>query len=147
MTKIRIDYDNYRHITHHRDPKDDWDRDNTAGDINIHGIILVGENDYQDLTVPFDIDINKSYILLWADYSTGDSFGHDDNQVEFIDLFETMDRAIAARKAFLENNGDSYSCKYIREDGTEISVHVPWSGYFEHLNDLRLEVVHVTKIA
>lgn len=142
-THIRVDYDERRYVTRARSPGDEWDRDDTAADISINGIEIVPEARYRDITVPFDVDINKSYILLWADYNTGDSFGHDENYVEFIDLFETIERAQAARKAL--ENSTGYSCTYVREDGSEISTSIPWDGYFESLNELRLEVVSVSR--
>ncbi|WEM34355.1 hypothetical protein [Xanthomonas phage X1] len=142
-THVRIDYDEHRYVTRAGSPDDRWDRDDTAADISINGIEIVSEAGYRDLSVPFDVDINKSYILLWADYNTGDSFGHDRNYVEFIDLFETIERAQAARKALEE--GTSYTRSYVREDGTGVSTSIPWAGYFESLNELRLDVVSVSR--
>lgn len=146
MTHIAIDYTRHEYVTRERDPTDSWDRDCTAADIDIYGIELVldGEKSYRDISVPFEIDRNKSYLLLWADYNTGDSFGRDDNQVEFIDLFESIEKADAARKKLSDST--DYSTKYTREDGTEITVHIPWQGYFESLNSLNIAVVRVTSI-
>lgn len=144
MPHIRVDYDRHEYVTRHGRADDQWDRDDTAAIIGINGIEVVSEPSYRDLSVPFEIDFNRSYLLLWADYNTGDSFGHDANRVEFIDLFETIERAEAARQKL--SKATEYSSGYTREDGTGISYHIPWNGYFESLNDINITVVRVTKI-
>lgn len=140
---IEVDYTRDVYVTIKRDPEDSWSRDSTAANITVHGIKLVKNAQYRDITVPFDVDINKSYILLWADYNTGDSFGSDRNLTEFIDLFETVEAAEAARKALETATGDA---QYTREDGSVVQMGVPWHGYFESLNSINLDLVRVTKL-
>lgn len=140
---IEVDYTRDVYVTIKRDPEDSWSRDSTAANITVHGIKLVKNAQYRDITVPFDVDINKSYILLWADYNTGDSFGSDRNLTEFIDLFETVEAAEAARKALETATGDA---QYTREDGSVVQMYVPWHGYFESLNSINLDLVRVTKL-
>ena len=140
QTHIRVQYDEYRHVTRDAYPDDSWDRGDTAADICIHAIEIVPERMYRDITVPFEVLRGKKYYLLWADYDTGDSFGRDENQVEFIDLFETVEDANTARDALLGVKG--YNGTYIRQDGTKITVHIPWYGYFEHLNSINITPVY-----
>ena len=145
MTQIKIVYDRHSYVTRRGDPNDRWARDDTDADTTIKGIEVVRDHDYFDITAPFEIDINKTYILLWAIYSTGDSFGHDGGQVEFIDLFESQTLAAQAAQE-IEKQSDSYSVTYTREDGNETSFASPWHGYFERLQEVRLDVVRVTRL-
>ena len=141
MTHIRVDYTSDRYETSEADPNDSWSRSSTAANNSVHGIDVVAEAGYRDITVPFDVLEGETYYLLWADYGTGDSFGHDDNQVEFIDLFRTYEAAKAAHDALYDIRG--FSGGYVRDDGTRISVHVPWNGYFECLHSINITEVSV----
>jgi len=62
-------------------------------------------------------------------------------QVEFVDLFQTQEAAQEAKDRLLSVGGCSGA--YVRDDGTEIEVHIPWSGYFENLNELNVQAVRV----
>lgn len=84
ISNIKVDYNEVGTITRRGDPNDRWDRDDTASSYTINGIVKVGEDEYQDLTVPYEVEKNTNYFLLYCVYSTGDSFGHDaDGRIEF----------------------------------------------------------------
>lgn len=147
MNYVRIDHTSYTQVTRERDPDDDWSGEDTNTSNYVNGLILVPEGSYHHIAVPFDIDINKSYILLWAEYSTGDSFSHDEGKVEFIDLFENVKHANAAYRAIQKaNDADQSNVKYYRADGSEVNFYAPWYGYFERLSDLYIDVVRVVRI-
>lgn len=139
MSYVSILSDRHEYVTRHGDPNDRWDRDSTAATVSVKGIKQVDEKGYHDLAVPFDISHDKAYFLLWADYDTGDSFGRDGNRTEWVDLFQSIESAEKARKELLDGSG--YTRGYTRDDGTVIDFYVPWEGYFESLNDLRVDVV------
>jgi hypothetical protein len=139
MAYIQVDYNRYEYVTREGNPDDRWDRDDTAADITINDIRIVTTDQYHDIAVPFEIDPDKSYFLLWADYDAGDSFGNDANQVEFIDLFETEEKAVEAQK-WLEK---PESVGYIRENGAGVTLYKPWTGYFENLNSINVDIVRV----
>jgi hypothetical protein len=136
MTNIEVNYDRREYVT--RRATEDR-RDDTAADISVYSISRKAEKGYRDISVGFDVVPGQNYWLLWADYDTGDSFGRDGNKVEFIDLFQSPDRAAAAAKE-LEDVRD-FSAKYTREDGTKIKMYIPWVGYFESLNSLNITMV------
>lgn len=139
MTAIEIKYHIDQYVTRLSDPEDRWDRDDTAGDITIQGINIVDKASYKDIDVPIEVTEGEIYYLLWADYNTGDSFGHDGNQFEAIDLFTTSKAAYLARRQLLAANKSSGI--YTRDDGTNIQIYLPWEGYFESLNDLNVTEV------
>lgn len=141
MTRIAVDYVQHRFVTR-KATEDEWDRDDTAANIYVRGIQKVSDrNGYADLEVDFDVDDNTAYYLLWADYSTADSFGMDDNQLEIIDLFQTREAAEKAKEELLEETSSAYT----RDNGIQIVYDKPWNGYFEHLNELHVELVRVNK--
>lgn len=143
--------------------QDKWDRDDTSSDWAVNGIELVPEeHGSADLYAKFPVKINKTYWLVYAIYSTGDSFGRDENgSLEEIEIYEdeTMawDCAREIRKhadmySAIERSYrlkmkkpkdfDSYTVKVIGGDGKEMEVHTPWNGYFESLS--YVEVIPVT---
>lgn len=139
-THITVEYTRDVYVTREGDPEDCWDRDSTAADLYVEGIRVVSNANYRELTVSFDVEPGKSYWLVWADYDTGDSFGRDGNQIEFVDLFTDMDTAIAAAKSVEKTKG-----KWTRQDGVRASMCVPWEGYFENLNGINVQCVKIIK--
>jgi hypothetical protein len=96
------------------------------------------EKSYRDFPVDFEPQYGVAYYLLYAIYSTGDSFGHDEGaEIEYYGLFkpdevEAGKRLMAALKA----NKKEYSIEF---EGK--SYHCPWTGYFESLDELELSPV------
>lgn len=132
------------------DPDDSWSRASTEEEHDIRGIKL-SEGGYGDIDVPFTVESNKSYYLVAVYYNTGDSFGHDENKVCFIDLFSTEEKAKDAVKRIEENN-ESYN-KWTdkksgalvikREDDADLKLYTSWQGYFESMNTCEIHVVEL----
>lgn len=139
MTKFYVKYDRYEYITRECDPEDQWDRDDTAAEITVTGVVISKGNEYFDVALPQDYDPSKPLYLLWADYDTGDSFGRDGNRFEAVDLFQDRDMADAAKSELERSESEGYT----RDDGTYIKYYKCWDGYFEYLNDLHVEPVTV----
>jgi len=140
MTHLRIDVNREEYYTAEPNPRDSWDNGCSAASIEINGMYVMHDSQYRDITVDFDVVRGRNYYLLWADYCTGDSFGTYDNCFEAIDVFETWEAADAARQALLNTEGRYNGC-YTRENGKQVSMSLPWVGYFEHLNDLNIQKV------
>lgn len=131
MTHVRIEYDTHYDVTREADPSDRWDRDDTYAWHIIREVRAVGEKDYYDLVVDFEPKGTACY-LLFVIYDTGDSFGVDQGQIEFIGLYR--DRKVAEEnKSRIEklDYKDKYSVQLVTEDGRKYKVHAPWIGYFE----------------
>jgi hypothetical protein len=134
MFNIKVNYDEVGTITRRGDPDDHSSH-------NINGIMEVGEDEHYDIMVPYEVEKNKGYFLLYCVYSTGDSFGHDaDGCIEFVGLFKTEEEAVENLKRIeahykdRSKSIDDYNVKLINEDGKEYDLYTPWCGYFESLS-------------
>lgn len=141
-TKVKI-VDNIHYGVSREATENQWDRDDTYEDHNIEGIEVV-KTGFYDVEVGFDILHGMDYYLLYGIYSTGDSFGHDEGRIEFVDLYE--DREVAEEnakrlRAHNDEKKDSFSTKLLHENGKEYDCHVPWKGYFERLSYLEVKSV------
>lgn len=141
---VEIIDDVYRQDTSDADPDDSWDRANTSTDHNIVGFraALESEGKYYDLAVAFEPDFKTTYYVLYAVYSTGDSFGQDDgHSVEFIGFY-TKDQLDIANENMRRietqtrsRDSDSYSITLRAPSGVRsFEQTTPWVGYFESLD-------------
>jgi hypothetical protein len=108
-TAFKVDYRSYREDTSTPDPEDEWDRANTHTDHSVEGIKVVDDNSF-DVIGAFEIDpANPGVVyLVYAIYSTGDSFGHDSGYgIEFISVFKTQDKADKCAEQ-IEANAELY---------------------------------------
>lgn len=128
----------YGEVTRHSDPDSQWDNDDTCTSHDIRGFKVT--KDYYDLTVEFEPNYDKTYFLLYATYSTGNSFSHHEGEIEFVDLFEDENVAYENLRR-LERHKEGYSVKLLHESGEEYSFSVPWIGYFESLSDLEVMAI------
>ena len=150
------------YVTRERDPGDSWSRDSTSTDWSIEGIEL-GTDSYRSFPVSFPIEEDREYYLLYAIWTTGDSFGRDDSsQFEGIALYEDKEKAYDAEKVIRKhadlyrelnnyysrtpkpkkpNDYQEYTVNINLEDGTILPVHAGWNGYFESLDRVDVEIV------
>lgn len=153
------------HITREANDDDKWDRDDTSTDWDIRGIELTKDG-YGDIPVTFPIEENKTYYLLYAIWSTGDSFGHDDGaHCEGIALYLDKDKAYIAEQLIREHadkyreynnywaskmskkpkDFQEFTVKIALEDGTVLPVHASWNGYFDSLDRVDVEAVSLIR--
>lgn len=157
-------------VTREGDPNERWDGDDTYESHHIKGIKVVDEGSYYDFVAAFDVDPSKTYYLLYTIYSTGNSFSHEEGKIQFVDLFETLEKAQKNLKRIEEHNKtykklndrwarpskeeqrelnklkktfDEWSVRLVTESGREYDFHVPWHGYFERLTTVEIEPVLV----
>jgi len=124
----------------------DWYKNN---EFVVYGVSLSSMNAWgklgnqeQEFEVDYDcVAGDKVYVLaMW--YSTGDSFGHEDNNEEIIWVFKNESVANAAynewTKACDKQNTESYSVALHLDNGQVVDFSNPAAGYFEHLQDLQV---------
>lgn len=130
--------DSWCEVTREAREGDDYDRGNTLTTWSIGDTISLEyrEGHWNAGTASIEIKEGVDYFLLYAIYSTGDSFGHDErNRMELVDLFTDRETAKAAAKSLNDENF------YINQNGETVDYYRPWCGYFESLDEL--EVVEV----
>ncbi len=148
---VYVRYRSERRETSIADPTDPWSRANTQSDHTVLGLHLERRSDtrerFEELCLPFVPTPGKFYSLLYLVYSTGDSFGHDeDSQIEFVGVYEDPQIALANQKT-LEGVSDSPTAATYRGniklktmDGKDTySYHCSFVGYFECLSYVRVD--------
>jgi len=125
-----------------REPQDDgWDRGDSSVSHNITGFRAAPEKEgkYYDLVVPYEPEFGVTYYVLYAVYSTGDSFGHDSGAgIEFIGFYTEDELDVAKenlRKVETSRQAEDYSVILKVPSGSRtFDQHTPWVGYFESLD-------------
>lgn len=86
-----------------------------------------------------DIEPGTPVFVIYAVWSSGDSFGSDTRgNYEFMSVTTDMDRAIRNMDA-LRKDGER---EIENDDGSRMKIsYRPWSGYFENLDELTIATV------
>lgn len=138
MSYLKLNVEQYREITRERDPNERWDGDDTRSSWEINGVELVDDNTYQTVKNYLDAKVGDRIWVVYAVYSTGDSFGHDeDGQFEFVNVFATQADAEKCAEILVKA---TEKAEYVLSDGTKVGYGwIPWRGYFESLSYIRAE--------
>lgn len=145
---IEILDDAYGGWIEYPDYDNQWDEGHSFVNHNIRGFRIVKKNDYHDLTVDFPPKKNKVYYLLYITYDTGSSFGIEDGEIAFVDLYQKRSSAQENEKRLLNhyrNSKDEYSTKLIAENGKEYDYSVPGTGYFDKNVSVSIEQIELKK--
>jgi hypothetical protein len=112
-------------------------------DYNILGIEkIVNKNSYYDLCIPFDIIKNKNYYLVYAIYTTADSYRREQGNIEFIDLYINKNKAEDCVNKIKNSKEDSIIIE--NQNNNNYVFHKPWGGYFDKLESI--EIIEISLI-
>lgn len=150
---VQISVNTETYVTQRADPDDEWDRDNTARDItDVTAVYKELDDDRYDIYPSNAKNGDVVYVVI-AVYDTGDTFGHDDGMVEVLNVFDNESEARSFREHMQDFHvvprwrgdgknpvatGDEFSC-----DHYDKTFYIPWNGYFEHLQDIKIAQVIV----
>lgn len=140
-TDLVVEYSTRSWITRERNSDDEWDRDDTESEHTLHGISIASKSSYNTVTYPGEIKPGDKIYLLYAVYSTGDSFGHDDcHCIEFISVHKDIDIARWNYNKLQVADKDDYSSQVLlsQDNGQTWKMTPPWCGYFESLDYVRV---------
>lgn len=100
---------------------------------------------YPDITSSLDITPGTNALVVWAVWSSGDSFGHaDGSSSEAFGIFTDIKSAEQFRQALSAAKEQSKDTTLTTTDGQVFTIgYLPWFGYFESLDDIRVDVVTV----
>lgn len=148
QTKLYIDHTSYTMETSIPDPDDSWDRANTLTEHSVDGIRLDSNYGYGNYCYyPGEVKKGDKIYLLYAVWSTGDSFGHDVGySIDFISVHKNIDIANSNANV-LENIEEDinsswetkWNGKLMLDNGDEYKYHIGWLGYFESLDYIRVK--------
>lgn len=145
--KIKVINNSFTEVTRAADPNERWDADDTDTFNSIEGIkIVTNEKCHYDLDTEFDVKAGREYYLVYAEYTTGDSFGSASGLIDFIQLYRTLAKAkvcIATLTAKPIDDTCQYSADIVTESGKVLTYGKPWIGYFESLDNLDIAYVMV----
>lgn len=134
---IVSDYDEWTIREIDNENENSWDRIDT--DRAWHFKRLSGTRGDESLMVSFKPEEDKTYYVLLAIYSTGDSFGHDSHhRVEYFDIYENSTDAYLAEKELNSNAGNS-ELEFTNHQKKKVKFYNPWNGHFESLDEIRIE--------
>lgn len=143
---IKIDKISRQYVTRESDPDKEWDADDLDWDHDIQGFVVVGEKDYWDFVMTNNPK-GKTLYLVYALYSTGDSFHHEENVICLVGLYEDESDAVAVMDALElddKENEDSREPVKVQlpKKGVEETIATStWKGYFESLSSINIEPV------
>lgn len=136
MTKyVELVYSSFGSETRTPASDDDWDRGDTQTTWHVSGAKLVKKTGYK--TVPYDGELKQgdTVYCLYAVYSTGDSFGHDeDGSMEFLSVHKTSELAFENKK-----NLEAGGVEIKHDNGSVEKIYKPWEGYFESLSFITVD--------
>lgn len=134
-----INLDFTQEVSNVADSDDPWDQDDVSTIWFIPSEFTVTENMDgwgEFLPLNFTPEKGKVYFLVYAIYSNGDSFHHEENGgCELIGLYTDMEEA--ERNAEILRRSNEFSEK-ITVNGTEMTVSLPWQGFFEDLECVKV---------
>ena len=140
-TNLYVKYSSDTYTTREANADDEWDRGNTASNYDLEYISLAAESAYSTVTYPGEVKVGEKIYLLYAVYSTGDSFGHDkDACIELISVHKNLDIARFNYETIKNNTDESYGVQIelSQDNGQTWKMSPPWNGYLESLSYLKI---------
>ena len=93
---------------------------------------------YPDIVSSIDVSVGGECFVVWAEWSSGDSFGTGTcSNVEPLAIFTDEVSAKVFVKILLHTK--SYTKRIITPDKQEHKINCGWVGYFETLEDIHIE--------
>jgi hypothetical protein len=137
-TGLYLDYSGNEYVTREGDRNDQWDRDDTCTDWTFNSLHLSDdENRYAHCYIDGEAKVGDTLYIVYAVYSTGDSFGHDDRaSVEVFTAHRVKEVAEFNYRLLEASRHGGGSVSLALDDGKFLNTYLPWSGYFESLDDV-----------
>lgn len=138
MKFLKLNAEAFVEVSREARGDDSWDRGDTKTYWYVNGIELVEDDKYMCVKNYLDAKVGDRIFVVYAVYSTGDSFGNDeDKNLEFINVFSCREDANACAE-ILSNARETAT--YVLSNGERVSYgYIPWSGYFERLSYIEVE--------
>lgn len=132
LISIDIATKTYTEVTRAADPNERWDGDGPEHSFSIDGW-------YRTDNGPYRIDPEKPVYAVYVIYSTSDSFHREDGVGEVMMVNQNLE--MAEKNVGILNTVTGFSVNLYLDDGSTFKQSVPFTGYFERLQDVRYEQV------
>lgn len=114
---------------------------------------LVSKKTWDAEPVSNDIKSGDTVVMIYAEWTTGDSYGNSSRESDIICFNKDMEIAKRNLEVLRAKDKESlnkvaynqreYSVTLEHDDGTTFSYCVPWLGYFESLDDIAMHLLMV----
>lgn len=141
MTSLEVLMDTRQYVTRVGDPDDPWDYDDTNCQNTLRGIKL-SDGKYSDVPSPDALQDGDKVYLVWCEYSTGCTFCSNGGQVEYFMAFKDADIALRVTSE-LRAVTSGWSVSLDIGTGESHNFSIPWTGYFEHLEEVHCDLLVV----
>lgn len=131
--RVAVEYEQIcTHDYHSGEKYGDW---STSYSSSVLGVRLLEEDEKADYNSEVFIlpDDTKTAYVVYMIYSTGDSFGHSEGNIDLIHCTASSEKAHALAK-LITDNPNEYTIKFTDDFDREISLYNPGAGYFEHID-------------
>lgn len=92
----------------------------------------------EEFDVDYEVNIGDTVYVLYMEYSSGDSFGRSDGNIEIIWVFKSKELANSAKENYNAHQGASIiDC--ITDSGVRMSLSNPAYGYFENIENVDIK--------
>jgi hypothetical protein len=141
----------HERVTRGSNSNDPWSSEDTHTSWSVTGIRMSSPYaSYGDITADFEVKQGDVLHLVYAIYSTGNSFGMAENgRIDYITVHK--DRSIAEMNAEVlrtkkqDEHYSDWNAIIHTDSGILIPYHVPWLGYFESLTGVYVVGLTVEK--
>lgn len=136
---LRLKTSSDTYITQDADPEDEWSRDSVGKNWSIEGVELSRADGEHCLAPDFPAAVGDEVYAVYAVYSTGDTFGHEDGAyLEVISFHKSKEIAEKNLAAMSSHAGGQMTIHF--DGGGVVGRYCPWDGYFESLDYARCEL-------
>lgn len=136
--RVTVEYDQYCTEDYHSGEQfGDW---RTSYSCSVTGVRVLGEDEksgYHGETFLLPDDATTAYVVYMI-YSTGDSFGHSDGNIDILHCTASSEKAHELAKKITENSNE-YTIKFTDDFDREVSIHNNGAGYFESIDYIEVE--------
>lgn len=142
MFGYKVEIDQYcEHSEHSGEQFGDWRASYTNSIKNL----VQKTDEYPDITSSLDIAPGTQALVVWAVWSSGDSFGRNSGgHSEAFGIFTDLGSAVQLREALYAHTDNNKSTELTTSDGQKFTLgYMPWFGYFESLDSVSVDVVTV----
>lgn len=137
---LHLECRGYTEVTREADPDDSWGADDTSTSWSVDGVSLSDKDGQHALPADFPVEVGDTVYVVYAVYSTGDSFHRADG--EYLEVLSFHKNSAIAYKNKESADGprkDRHEMTIEFDNGKKIKRYCPWDGYFESLNYVSVE--------